>query len=596
MAEITNISAYKFTPMDDLKALREDLRAFCRAEGLKGTILLAAEGINLFVAGPRAGIDALVVRLRALPGLSGLTPKYSLSAHQPFNRMLVRIKKEIIAFGIEGVDPARQPSRRIAPRELKQWLDEGRPVTLLDTRNDYEVRLGTFKGAVPAGIDRFRDFPRAAQALGDLRGQTVVTFCTGGIRCEKAAPLLEQEGFTDVLQLDGGILKYFEECGGAHYEGECFVFDQRVGVDPALHETQSAVCHKCLAPLTPEEQEDPRYTPPHACPRCHKDDAERQAARIARLQAAIDKAVRPLPGASPCKNARPVNVPKRYDGASVLTFLAGLLPQIPAEHWATECAAGRIRDASGTSLAADTAVRAGQRLLHIRPEETEPDVDGNIRVLHEDDDLLVLAKPAPLPMHPGGRYNRNTLVHILGLACAPFKPRPAHRLDANTTGLVVCARTRRVARLLQPLFTRGAVEKTYLARVRGQPQTDTFTCDAPVSASPVATGCRTVDEANGLPARTEFTLQSRNPDDNTALLVAHPVTGRTNQIRVHLWHLGMPVAGDPAYLPEGRIGPVQTLPVDAPPLCLHAWKLAFAHPLTGEPLQFEAPPPAWAVL
>ncbi|MCC5808360.1 MAG: RluA family pseudouridine synthase [Opitutales bacterium] len=594
MAKITNISAYKFTPLDGLKALRDDLRGCCRAEGLKGTILLSTEGINLFVAGPRSGIDAFVGRLRGLPGLDDLAPKYSESAHQPFNRMLVRIKKEIIAFGIEGIDPARKPARRIAPRELKQWLDEGRPVTLLDTRNDYEVRLGTFKGAVPAGIRHFRDFPRAAQTLAGLRGRTVVTFCTGGIRCEKAAPLLEREGFTDVLQLDGGILKYFEECGGAHYEGECFVFDQRVGVDPSLRETESAVCYGCLAPLTAEEQADPRYRPPHTCPHCHKDADELHAARVARLQAAVDKVVQPLPGASPYENARPVNVPERFDNATVLTFLAGLLPHVPEAHWAAECAAGHIRDESGTPLAADSVVRAGQRCLHIRPEETEPDVDARIRILHEDEALLVLAKPAPLPMHPAGRYNRNTLVHILALACAPFKPRPAHRLDANTTGVVVCARTRHFARFLQPLFARGEVEKTYLVRVLGQPESDTFSCDAPVSAGPTATGCRTVDETAGLSARTDFRVIARSPADNTTLLEARPRTGRTNQIRVHLWHLGLPVLGDPAYLPGRRIGTTQTLPVHAPPLCLHAWKIAFAHPLTGERLQFEAPPPAWA--
>ncbi len=594
MEKSTNISAYKFVPMDNLKALRDDLRAYCRAEGLKGTILLAAEGINLFVAGSRAGVDALAERLRALPGLADLAPKYSESAHQPFNRMLVRIKKEIIAFGVDGINPARKPARRIAPRELKQWLDEGRPVTLLDTRNDYEVRLGTFKGAVPAGIRHFRDFPRAARSLAALRGRTVVTFCTGGIRCEKAAPLLELEGFTDVLQLDGGILKYFEDCGGAHYEGECFVFDQRVGVDPALRETQAAVCHNCLAPLTPDEQADPRYAPPHTCPHCHKDADELRAARVACMQEAVDKAGRPLPGSTPCENARPLNVPKRFDGATVLSFLTGLLPHIPEARWAAECAAGRIRDERGAPLAAETVLRAGQRCLHIRPEETEPAVDARIRILHEDEALLVLAKPAPLPMHPGGRYNRNTLAHILGLACAPYKPQPAHRLDANTTGVVVCARTRHFARLLQPLFARGEVEKTYLVRVRGLPAAGTFACDARVSAGPAAAGCRIVDESNGLPAHTEFRVQSRDPADNTALLVARPVTGRTNQIRVHLWHLGMPVLGDPAYLPDNRLGTTQTLAVNAPPLCLHAWKLAFAHPLTGERLQFEAPPPAWA--
>ena len=152
--------------------------------------------------------------------------------------MRVKIKREIIAFGIPGIDPARNPSRKLSPRTLRQWLDEGRSVTLLDTRNTYEIERGTFRGALPAGIRHFRDFPRAVERLpARLKNQPVVMFCTGGIRCEKAGPFMEREGFRDVFQLDGGILKYFEECGSAHYDGECFVFDERVGVDPTLRET-----------------------------------------------------------------------------------------------------------------------------------------------------------------------------------------------------------------------------------------------------------------------------------------------------------------------------------------------------------------------
>lgn len=268
---VVNLSAYRFTPFapDELPALRDRLRARAAELGLRGTILLAAEGINLFVAGPRPATDALVADLRALPGLADLAPKESLSAEQPFNRMLVKIKKEIIAFGVEGIDPARAPAPRLDPAELKRWLDEGRPVTLLDTRNDYEVKLGTFKNALVPRIENFRDFPAAVRRLpADLKKQPVVTFCTGGIRCEKAAPLLVREGFEHVYQLEGGILKYFEHCGGAHYEGECFVFDRRVGVDPALRETASVLCFACQTPLTIAEQQDPRYVPDVSCPYC----------------------------------------------------------------------------------------------------------------------------------------------------------------------------------------------------------------------------------------------------------------------------------------------------------------------------------------
>ena len=240
MSAITNISAYNFTPLADLPALRERMRTAATVGGLKGTVLLSGEGINLFVAGEPAKIADFVAVLHTIPGLEDLAVKESTSAAQPFGRMLVKIKKEIIAFGVEGIDPARRPSPKLSPLTLKQWLDEGRPLVLLDTRNDYEVERGTFHGARRAGIRRFRDFPRAVSMLPDeLKAQTVVMFCTGGIRCEKAGPLLEREGFQNVFQLDGGILKYFEHCGGAHYEGECFVFDERAGVDPALNETRS---------------------------------------------------------------------------------------------------------------------------------------------------------------------------------------------------------------------------------------------------------------------------------------------------------------------------------------------------------------------
>ena len=278
MPAFINISTYKFTPLENLPPLRERLLAFCEAREIKGTILLSPEGINIFVAGLRENIDALVAELRALPGLADLGPKESESAKQPYNRMLVKVKKEIIAFGVEGIDPGQKTSEKLPARVLKQWLDEGRPVTLLDARNDYEVRMGTFQGAIPAGIEHFRDFPKAVEKLpAELKEQPIVMFCTGGIRCEKAGPFMEREGFKNVLQLDGGILKYFEECGGAHYDGECFVFDRRVGVDPELRETSSEMCFACQMPLTFEEQRHPHYVQGESCPHCFGKKAAQTA-------------------------------------------------------------------------------------------------------------------------------------------------------------------------------------------------------------------------------------------------------------------------------------------------------------------------------
>lgn len=242
MLSIVNIAAYCFAELFDLGQLREELRELCGVHDLRGTILLSPEGFNLFVAGSRNGVDRLLYRLRQIPGLEQFQVKESHSHARPFRRMRIKIKPEIIAFGIPEIAPQRYTSRRLSPRELKQWLDEGRPVTLLDTRNNFEVQSGTFRNAVPAGIDEFRSFPQAVERLPqELRQQPVVTFCTGGIRCEKAAPYLELAGFKDVYQLDGGILKYFEDCGNAHFEGDCFVFDERITLDAQLQPTNDNV-------------------------------------------------------------------------------------------------------------------------------------------------------------------------------------------------------------------------------------------------------------------------------------------------------------------------------------------------------------------
>jgi RluA family pseudouridine synthase len=590
----TNIAAYKFAHLEGLKPLRERLLARCKGWGLKGTILLSTEGINLFVAGPRAEIDALVAELRAIPGLDGLAPKFSESAEQPFTRMLVRIKKEIIAFGVDGIDPARRTSPKLPARTLKQWLDEGRGITLLDTRNDYEVKLGTFKGARTLGIGHFRQFPAAVEALPtEMKRQPVVMFCTGGIRCEKAGPLMEREGFENVFQLDGGILKYFEEVGGAHYEGECFVFDQRVGVDPALHETESAQCFACQSPLTAEEQADARYVAHESCPYCFKTDAERMAEVVVARQEMLRRATRPLPGSEPRDNHRPINVPPEYDCTPLIELLAGVFSHVPREVWEERCERGLLLDDAGAPLPKDRPVVAGRRIFLLESAQVEPEVAADIRIVHEDEAIIVLEKPAPLPMHPCGRFHRNTLQKILQSVYGTQKPQPAHRLDANTTGLVVCSRTRHFARLLQPQFERGEVEKVYLARVPRTPEHDDFLCEAPIGSEPGAAGSRDVDEAGGAAARTEFRVATRL-GDGTALLEARPRTGRTNQIRIHLWQLGMPICGDPMYLPDLRVGEIQTLAPGDPPLCLHAWKLAFRHPVTGVRLSFETEKPAWA--
>ena len=593
--QITNIAAYRFAELSDLKTLRERLIGLCRKQCLKGTILLSTEGINLFVAGSADGIEALLAELRCIPGLEDLAPKFSLSGHQPFSRMLVRIKKEIIAFGIDGINPARRTSPKLSAATLKQWLDEGRKVTLLDTRNDYEIKLGTFRGAVPAGIDHFRDFPQVVAKLPEsLKDELVVMFCTGGIRCEKAGPYMESQGFRNIHQLDGGILKYFEECGGAHYDGECFVFDQRVGVDPALRETDSSQCFQCLSPLTAEDQSDPRYVAGKSCPFCFKSPTEEMAIRIAEREEAIRKATTPLPGSTPCDNFRPIEIPPEYHGAPILEAVGGIFSHILHQDWVRVFENSCLLDSAFHPAEPTRIAQAGERFYRKTPADVEPEVNADIRILHEDEAIVVINKPAPLPIHPSGRFNRNTLQAILQTVYHPQKPRPAHRLDANTTGLIVFTRTRHFAKFVQPQFERGDVEKTYLARVLGHPPEDAFFCDAPIGEEPVKAGARQIDVAKGLPARTEFRVLRRN-SDGTALLEVRPLTGRTNQIRLHLWHLGYPICGDPVYLPGNALGNRQTLALGDHTLCLHAWKLTFRHPLTNETTNFEAPEPDWSV-
>jgi UPF0176 protein len=593
MKPILNIAAYRFLPLCDLRGLRTRLQALCKSADLKGTILLSPEGINLFVAGMAEGIEQLLAELRSWPGLEDLPVKVSETEEQPFRRMLVRLKKEIIAFGVAGIDPARRTSPKLSAHELKRWLDEGRPVTLLDTRNDYEVKLGTFRNALPIGIKHFREFPQAVANLPpELKERPIVMFCTGGIRCEKAGPFMEREGFKAVHQLDGGILKYFEEVGGEHYDGECFVFDQRVGLDPSLHETGSAQCFACQTPLTDADQQHEHYVPGVSCGYCFKTPAEHMAANIARRHEQISRLAVSLPGSQPYDQYKPITVPAEYDGRRLLDMLCGVFGHVSPETWQRRFGEGRLVDADGRPVLPTHLARAGERYQHKLPAVVEPSVNMRVALLHEDEALIVLNKPAPLPMHAGGRFYRNTLQHVLETIYAPQKPRPSHRLDANTTGVVVVARTRHFAGQIQPQFARLEVEKVYLVRVTGHPAKDEFICDASISIDAGKLGARAVDPETGLSAFTAFRVRERMAD-GTALLEARPTTGRTNQIRVHLAYLGFPVLGDPAYLMGSSLGETQTLDVDAPPLCLHAWRITLRHPLEQRKVTFAAPPPAW---
>ncbi len=365
-----------------------------------------------------------------------------------------------------------------------------------------------------------------------------------------------------------------------------------VAPESAAGESAWIQCTRCRHALTAEDRQHPHYQAGVHCPYCREVDANEMAARLAMRHEQIERLIHPLPGSVPHDHFRPITITAACDGLTLLDALCRIVSHIPANFWQERCDKGLLLDSAGHATSADLRVRAGERYLHRFPDVIEPDVNMRIELLHEDEALLVLNKPAPLPMHAGGRFNRNTLKHILDALYYPQTPRPAHRLDANTTGALVVSRSRHFAGKIQAQFARGEVEKTYLARVHGHPPADDFTCAAPISADAGHAGSRVIDEEAGLPARTEFRVLQRL-DDGTSLLEARPLTGRTNQIRVHLWHLGFPVCGDPVYLRGDELGDSQTLPVDAAPLCLHAWRIRFRHPLWRKLCEFTAPPPGW---
>ena len=270
MLQVINISGYKFVPLENLSALKDTLKTHCLQLQLKGTILLSPEGINVALSGSRTSIDSFKEFLFALPQIKGsFELKESASQAHPFNRMLVRIKKEIIAFGVPGISPETYTSPHISAQTLRDWIRTQKDFVFLDTRNEYEVKLGTFKNAINPHIESFRDFPKAVKELDpQLKNKPIVTFCTGGVRCEKAAPYLEKEGFKEVYQIHGGILKYFEETDGEGWEGECFVFDHRVCVGKDLEQTNKKLCFRCRAPLTEEDCLHEDYKIDVSCPHC----------------------------------------------------------------------------------------------------------------------------------------------------------------------------------------------------------------------------------------------------------------------------------------------------------------------------------------
>jgi len=267
--KVVNIAGYRFVDLQDRDQLREPFLKRCEELHLKGTILLSPNGINFSLSGSQESVDGYLEFLESDERFAGIPLKITYNDYQPFRRMLVRLKKEIISLGMDDIRPLEFTGPNIKPIELQQILDNEEEVIVLDTRNDYEVRVGTFKNAIDLNIPSFRDFPEAVSKLPeDYKKKPIVMFCTGGIRCEKASAVMLKSGFENVKQLEGGVLDYFKDTDASHWDGDCFVFDDRVAVDKGLNETDYVMCYSCREPLTKEEVRSPDYKVDDHCPYC----------------------------------------------------------------------------------------------------------------------------------------------------------------------------------------------------------------------------------------------------------------------------------------------------------------------------------------
>ena len=268
---VVNIAGYKFEPLVDPIDLVSLYQKKCDELELKGTMLISKNGINFSLAGTQHATDTIIAFLEEDNRFLEIPLKVTYSETQPFRRMKVRLKKEIISLGLKDINPRELTGERISPQDLKKLLDNKEDILVLDTRNEYETRVGKFENAIDLNLDTFRDFPEAIESLPEeYKDKQIVMYCTGGIRCEKASAVMMKAGFADVKQLEGGVLDYFKETGGAYWEGDCFVFDERVALDTELNETDYVYCYICREPLSAEEKASPDFKINEHCPYCIK--------------------------------------------------------------------------------------------------------------------------------------------------------------------------------------------------------------------------------------------------------------------------------------------------------------------------------------
>jgi UPF0176 protein len=290
--QIRVAALYRFCRLDAPEALRKPLAAFCCGRGIKGTLLIAREGINGTVAGTAAAIDELIARLHQIHGMAGLEVKFSSAAAMPFHRMKVRLKKEIVTMGVESVDPTNSAGTYVDPRDWNALISDADTV-VIDTRNDYEVALGSFRGAVDPNTTSFREFPDWVERnRPSLEGRKVAMYCTGGIRCEKATAHLRSLGISEVFHLKGGILKYLETVPQPEslWQGECFVFDERVSVTHGLSEGEAELCRACRRPLSVADRQSEHYREGISCDWCHDRRSDEDRARYAERHRQVELA------------------------------------------------------------------------------------------------------------------------------------------------------------------------------------------------------------------------------------------------------------------------------------------------------------------
>ncbi len=292
MSQISVCALYKFVRLENFEAIREPLLSVMTENQVKGTLLLALEGINGTIAGPQQGIEQVLAYLQQDERLNPVSVKYSYTEQNPFHRSKVKLKKEIVTMGVEGIDPNRVVGTYVKPKDWNALISDPE-VLLVDTRNDYEVEIGTFKNALNPNTESFREFPEyVAKNLDKTKHKKVAMFCTGGIRCEKSTAYLKEQGFEEVYHLEGGILKYLEEVPKEEtlWEGECFVFDGRVAVNHDLKAGKYDQCYACRYPLTEQDKQSEHYVKGVSCHRCYDKVDEAQKQRFIERQRQIDLA------------------------------------------------------------------------------------------------------------------------------------------------------------------------------------------------------------------------------------------------------------------------------------------------------------------